>query len=251
MMTHKDIVSILRILGLDKGDNVIVHSSLKAFGYVESGARTVIEALISVLGDKGTLIMPTFTLSFLMSESPVLDLIRTPSETGLITEVFRRHENVFRSKHITHSVAAWGKCAKEVASLESATAWGQSSPFQWLLDNGGKVLMLGVGYDRCTMIHRVEEDLQVPYRKMKSFPNAKTVLPDGKIEKNCSQVYYLRDNFKSDLSRIAELMEKSDINKTTMIGMAKIRIAGSFDIYQFTINAIRQEPNILLETIRL
>jgi aminoglycoside 3-N-acetyltransferase len=248
MITHKDIVSILRSLGLDKGDNVIVHSSLKAFGYVESGASTVIEALISVLGDKGTLIMPTFTLSFLMSESPVLDLVRTPSETGLITEVFRTRKNVFRSKHITHSVAAWGKCAEEVASLESVTAWGQSSPFQWLMDNDGKVLMLGVGYDRCTMIHKAEEDLQVPYRKMKSFPNAKTVLPDGKIEKNCSRVYYLRDNFKSDLSKIAELIEKSDINKITMIGMAKIRIASSFGIYQFAINAIRRNQNVLIET---
>jgi aminoglycoside 3-N-acetyltransferase len=248
MITYKKIATVLENSGLSKDDNVMVHSSLRSFGNVEGGAESVVKSLQTVIGPEGTLIMPTFTLSFLKAKESVLDILNTPSETGLITEVFRTQENVLRSKHITHSVAVWGKCAKEVASLETVTAWGKNSPFQWLLKHNGKVLMLGVGYDRCTMVHKAEEDVQVPYRKMKSFPLAKTVLPDGQIEKNCSQVYYLRDNFKSDLSKIAALIEKSDINKTAMIGMAKIRIAGSFDIYQFAINAIQQDPNILIDT---
>ena len=46
-------------IGLEKGDVVIVHTSLKKIGYVCGGAQTVIEALIDVVGLEGTIMMPT------------------------------------------------------------------------------------------------------------------------------------------------------------------------------------------------
>ena len=46
-------------LSLSKGDTVIVHTSLKAMGYVCGDAQTVIEALIDVVESGGTIIMPT------------------------------------------------------------------------------------------------------------------------------------------------------------------------------------------------
>ena len=46
-------------IGLEKGDVVIVHTSLKKIGYVCGGAQTVIEALIDVVGPEGTIMMPT------------------------------------------------------------------------------------------------------------------------------------------------------------------------------------------------
>ena len=53
------ITNTLKNLGLSKGDTVIVHTSLKAMGYVCGDAQTVIEALIDVVGSDGTIIMPT------------------------------------------------------------------------------------------------------------------------------------------------------------------------------------------------
>ncbi|MDY5721539.1 MAG: AAC(3) family N-acetyltransferase [Succinivibrio sp.] len=53
------ITNTLKNLGLSKGDTVIVHTSLKAMGYVCGDAQTVIEALIDVVESGGTIIMPT------------------------------------------------------------------------------------------------------------------------------------------------------------------------------------------------
>ena len=246
MATYNSISHALKGLGLTGGDVVMVHSSLKSFGYVEGGAATVIEAITGIIGSNGTLIMQTFTLSFISKESPVLNILNTPSETGYITEQFRQMKGVHRSKHITHSVAAWGALGSQIASLPCSTAWGFDSPFQLLHENNGKILMLGVGYNRCTMIHKVEQDLQVPYRQMRSFPNAKTVLPDGRIEKNNTKLYYLKENFKSDLSKISDLIENAVINRTVMIGNAKIKLALATDIYEFVKKRIEQDPEILL-----
>lgn len=49
----------LREVGLEKGDAVMVHTSLKRMGYVCGGAQTVIEALMEVVGENGTIMMPT------------------------------------------------------------------------------------------------------------------------------------------------------------------------------------------------
>ena len=63
LLTQKDIEAGLRELGLRRGDAVEVHSSLSSFGWVEGGATTVIEALMSVVGKEGALVMSAYPVS--------------------------------------------------------------------------------------------------------------------------------------------------------------------------------------------
>ena len=48
-------------IGIQPGMTLIVHSSYKAIGHVVGGPAAVILALEEVLGENGTLVMPTFT----------------------------------------------------------------------------------------------------------------------------------------------------------------------------------------------
>ena len=59
VILKEEIVQKLREVGLEKGDVVMVHTSLKRIGYVCGGAQTVIEALMEVVGKDGTIMMPT------------------------------------------------------------------------------------------------------------------------------------------------------------------------------------------------
>lgn len=59
VILKEEIVKKLREAGLEKGDAVMVHTSLKRMGYICGGAQTVIEALMEVVGENGTIMMPT------------------------------------------------------------------------------------------------------------------------------------------------------------------------------------------------
>lgn len=59
VILKEEIVQKIREVGLEKGDAVMVHMSLKRMGYVCGGAQTVIEALMEVVGEDGTIMMPT------------------------------------------------------------------------------------------------------------------------------------------------------------------------------------------------
>ena len=51
----------LQRLGVNAGDLVMVHSSLRSLGMVDEGAQTVVDAFLDALGPSGTLVGPSIT----------------------------------------------------------------------------------------------------------------------------------------------------------------------------------------------
>ena len=84
-LSRGDIALVLERLGLSAGDSVFVHSSLSSMGHVSGGAEAVADALLDVLGPRGTLMVPTFTFS----GTTAFDARNSPSKTGAVTEAIR------------------------------------------------------------------------------------------------------------------------------------------------------------------
>lgn len=142
-----------------------LHSSLASLGTVEEGAKTVVEALLQVLGRQGTLVVPSFTFFHGAEENPVFDPVNDRSEMGAVTEYVRLLAGARRSYHLTHSVAAVGRHAQDITSVQGASAWAGDGPFWQLYWLNAYILLLGVPYLRCTYFHIIEQLVQVPYRK--------------------------------------------------------------------------------------
>jgi aminoglycoside N3'-acetyltransferase len=161
-----DLKASLRQLGIASGDAVIVHSSFESFEGFRGSVTDAIQVLRDVIGPDGALLMPTIPFSGSAVEyartRPLLDVNRTPSSMGIITEIFRRLPGVTRSVHPTHPVAGWGaKAAPLLATHRLAhTPCGAGSPFARLVQTDGKILLLGVSINAMTFFHYLEEDLE-------------------------------------------------------------------------------------------
>ncbi|MDQ0257251.1 aminoglycoside 3-N-acetyltransferase [Evansella vedderi] len=180
--TRNTIAKQLRELGLKKGDSIIVHSSLSSLGWVSGGAVAVIQGLMDVISEEGTIVMPTHSGDLsdpslweappvpkewwqtIRDTMPPFDPVITPTRgMGKIVEVFRTYPAVTRSNHPQVSFAAWGKNAERWMKEHSLNnGLGVGSPLQHLYDNHALVLLLGVGFDNNTSFHLAEYLLPEP-----------------------------------------------------------------------------------------
>lgn len=180
MIDRRRLEADLADSGLRPGMSVLVHCSMRRIGWVEGGAAALREALLDVLGENGTLVVPTQTTS--MSDTSMefqraiadlddedrelhlkllqgFDPLTTPSERmGALAESVRTHPRARRSAHPTTSFAAVGRQAAAFCAAHPLECLlGADSPLGKLRDNDGNVLLLGVGYDKCTAFHLGEE----------------------------------------------------------------------------------------------
>ncbi len=156
-------------MGLRSGDNVVVHSSLRAIGRVDGGATGVVASILKVLGDRGTLVVPTFR--YRISPGEVVDLRAQTCATGAIAEAVLRHPAAHRSAHPTHSVAAVGRLAASLMEgHHDVPTMGLRSPLGRLASSGAKVLLLGVGHVANTILHVAEEVAGRPKSGVSSEP---------------------------------------------------------------------------------
>lgn len=167
----------LRRLGVERGDVIMVHSSLSALGWVAGGAQAMVEALFGAVGSEGTVVMPTQSgqltdpagwsnppvppswVDAVREGLPAFDTRLTPTRSmGQVVECFRQHLDTVRSPHPTLSFAAKGPAAREIAAHHPLTpAFGDSSPLGRLYELDAKLVLLGIGHAHNTSLHLAEE----------------------------------------------------------------------------------------------
>lgn len=206
-ITGQRLIRDLQSLGLEKGDMVYVHTSMKSIGWIKGGADTLIEAFQAVLGDEGTLVVPTHTLSLEGRGVPPYNPEVTPTVLGVFPELVRKHPLAKRSRHGSHSSAALGEQATFLTeSHDPAHALGYDSPIHCLYRSGEKTLLLGVSHKANTALHLAESLAKMPYLSIPydaSWGRTASILQwDGSVEKTeqvefpgCSNRFNLIEGF--------------------------------------------------------
>jgi aminoglycoside 3-N-acetyltransferase len=246
--TRTSIAEDLRKLGLKKGMTVIVHSSLKSLGWVVGGPVAVVQSLMDVITEEGTLVMPTHTAhysdpagwinppvpkewwSVIRDEMPAFDPEITPTFfMGAIVEAFRTFPGVIRSNHPTESFAAWGKNKETIINGHSADfALGEDSPLGKMYKLNGYVLLIGVGYESNTTMHLAEHRVPNP----KSEENAGPFNQEGdRVWKTFKQVSYREELFE-EIGRAYE--EKGHSVQKGKAGLAECRLIPQVELVDFT-----------------
>ena len=163
-LTVNQLIENLKSIGIEKGDTLLVHSSLSKIGHLENGPQTFIDAILEVVGETGNLLMPTspnnvYQLNYIKN-TPNFDVLNSPSKTGAITECFRKMEGVTRSLHPTEPVSAIGPLADYFTKdhFNQLTPYNSSSPFYRVGEKSGKILYVGVTLSMAgTSLHTLED----------------------------------------------------------------------------------------------
>ena len=165
MYTKKDLIKAFKDIGIDPKGTLLVHSSMKAVGEVEGLADTVIDAFMEYMED-GLLVFPTHSWSEENNKDNIFNPKTEKSCVGILTNIFRKREDVVRSLHPTHSLAAYGEDAEEFISGEKNvnTPCPRKGCYGKLYDREAQILFLGCTLKTNTFIHGVEEWNDIPDR---------------------------------------------------------------------------------------
>ena len=245
-----EIIQKLKEVGLKNGDTVMVHTSLGKMGYVCGGAQAVIEALMEVVGDSGTIMMPTQSWKNLDPETgvhweaeqkdwklirdnwPAYDKNLTPTNTmGAVAEMFRQVPGSVRSDHPARSVCAWGRYAEYlVKEHELSNIFGDGSPIGRLYELDGKVLLIGTGYDKNTSLHLA--DVRAEYPGKHTCVKHSAVSEEGKRVWKAYETLFVDGN---DFEKIGEDFEKAYAVPGVRIGNALVRLMYQRELVDFAV----------------
>lgn len=229
MLTKSDILKGLEPYKYAVGKPVIVHSSLKAVGRLES-PRWLLDILIEFFTKNGGLLcVPTHTWA-----SDVYDMREHYSNLGLLPCTAAAHPDAIRTDHPTHSMAVFGERAKEFAKGDgdNDTPASPNGCLGKLYEMGGYVLLLGVDHTKNTFIHFVEEKLNVKNRLTDYKVERTVILGDGKTVKK--HLYWFDDSVCDDVSanffKFEPAFRHFGIVTDSVVGNAKSQLCPARDI---------------------
>ncbi|MFD2671525.1 aminoglycoside N(3)-acetyltransferase [Marinicrinis sediminis] len=252
-LTREMLLKELQALGVERGQVLMVHSSLSRLGYVVGGAVTVIEALIEAVGEQGTLVMPAQSTDLsdpaqwnyppvpshwwneMRRHMPAYDPRTTMTYgMGKIAETFRSYPGVLRSSHPHFSFCAYGRLASDLLhphTLEQGL--GESSPLGRCYRHQARILLLGVDHEVNTALHLAEYRANYPGKAwvLRSAPVASDAA--GSIWSEWTELEMHTEDFQT-IGRAFE--EKDQYYQTGPIGMAHARL---IEMVPFVDEAVR------------
>ena len=187
MHSRRNLAEDLRALGLEPGDVVMAHASVRAIGEVAGGPDEIHLAIKDVITVDGTLLMyagcPQYADEVgrgnltpeqeaeLLEKLPAFDAstARADRSNGTLVEFFRSYPGSLVNQHVARFVA-WGKEASYLLSRQPWDyAFGRGSALERFVDLDGKILLLGSDLDAVTFLHYAEHIVDIPDKRVARF----------------------------------------------------------------------------------
>ncbi len=151
MITFESLVNDFKTLNIHEGDIIFLRVSYRSIGGIEGGPKVFIDALLSVIGITGTIVVTAYPkrissrLRFFQKKKIVSDISHLPSNTGIISSICCKYPGAMFTQHPTYPCVIIGKNANIIARQHSFDSY----PFSIMenLANNYNAKCLRVGGD--------------------------------------------------------------------------------------------------------
>jgi aminoglycoside N3'-acetyltransferase len=234
----------LKKLNIKKNDNLIVHSNIIPFGiYNVSLPKHIINCLLKIIGDSGSLAMPLYNLGLSNKDIINLDKDYNKKENSILSKYYFDNYKVVKSSSIFHSHILLGPLEKEFKLREVFNSYGKNSDFNFFLKKKFKLILLGCdASEGCTYLHYVEFKTKNFFRIKKYFNF--TIKKSSKIYKKKIAYLVRKKNIFLNLNNV---FFHPEVSKKTKI--ATLKYGKSFSIQLDDLDSISQK--LLLKNPKL
>lgn len=252
--TRTSLVKDLQTLGVHKGMTVLVHSSMSAIGWISGGPVAVVQTLMDVVTEEGTVVMPTHSGDYsnpdkwvnppvpkewvetIKETMPAFNPVYTPTRNmGKIVECFGDFPGVIRSDHPQVSFAAWGRYKEMIIRNHQLDfGLGEQSPLARVYECDGYVLLVGVSYASNSSFHLAEYRAGIRKEITEEAPITEKGRRVWKAFKDI-------DHDDSEFETIGTDFEKGGTVKRGFVGLAESRLFSQRRAVDFAVKWFRNK----------
>ena len=245
MFNYNSLLNDIKNLGIKKDDKIIIHSSLKKVGQIQGGGDTLLDTFCSYLGEKGLVVLPCHTWGNIHEHNNTFD-IDMPSNLGVLPNLFRVRNGVYRSMHPTHSVCAFGLDASEFVQGEIGNdSYCGKGCMEKLLNMGGKVLLVGVSLTSCTFFHLIEEQTLKDHFWFNDSPTLhKVKTPTGEIIDN--PIFYTKLDTSEYFDKALDVVKRDSSTRLGKIGNADCILLDMQAIYKVIQSLLQKDKDYFM-----
>lgn len=175
MTEYIDLKNYAKHMNIKKNDIVFISSDVRKIVWdaivnkKSYNLNDFIDGIISAVGEKGSVIFPTFNWDF--CNGTLFDIRSSPCKTGALGTIALNRSDFIRTKHPIYSFAVYGNASKLLKAMDNIDSFGIDSPFAFFKNYNVKNYIIDVTLERCfTFAHFVEEHSGVvKYRYIKNF----------------------------------------------------------------------------------
>lgn len=252
-LNQDDLVEQLLALGIKQGDVLEVHASLKSIGYILGGAPTLLDALLTILGLEGTLVMSAQSWgnsepAYFENPPIELDQYSRLREThpaykgkmeelrymGELTKALQQRPNSYVSNHPHYAFIAIGKHAKWITQSHPLNeGFSLESPLGKMLELKTNILLIGVNYDRATGMHLGEHLSQ---KRPIQIQGSRIV-----VKQEAQWVKFLTQDYNSDdFLDVGKHMEEKGKVTYGYVGKAECKLFSLHDATEYTLRYFKE-----------
>ena len=176
-------------LGIKNGSVVFIHSSMD-FINTEVPAERILEILLEIVGDEGTLVFPCWQFNYraedYFKKDKIFDIENSRTVMGVLPEIARQHPKALRSIHPINSILAIGKHAEELICDHHTSIYpcGEMSPYYKMMKYNAIIVGVGVSCHYLSFVHCPEDVLKEKFplkTRTDEVFTGKVKLKDGEI----------------------------------------------------------------------
>jgi aminoglycoside 3-N-acetyltransferase len=250
VVSQQQITADFQQAGIDKGDIIMLHSSLSSMGNVIGGADSAVGGILDAVGKQGTLCVPSFWWT--PADPPYqfnqFNVDESPGFNGVISETVRKYPGACRSNNPSHSVAAVGAAAAEITATHGTYGWrpgpygvaafAEDSPWTRLYQYNAWYGFLGVWMSVNTMAHYAEHLIF-----MELYEKAKSKDKEMMLNYLCKPFYPQQGWWPSfSFLKMGERLEEENLVQKRQVGSAELRIIRSREMVDRILEILHSEP---------
>jgi aminoglycoside N3'-acetyltransferase len=250
-----DILKALKDVGLEKGSTVYVSTSLGLIGFpphaidsVDQLCELFYNAIWEVIGEEGTLIVPTYSYTFgkgTVNKPAVFDPETTSADIGSFPNFVLKQDGVHRSRDPMLSVAGKGRRLQEFIGNLPPESYAEGSFLSRLAHSDVKLLNLGIGPIWLPFVHYIDWLFKAPYRYDKIF---KGFIKEGEQLVPTTWIYFARILVPNSYPRtevVGRMAEEAGLWKSAPLGRTNIYSIVCNEYFHFVKKAVEKDRWLL------